>query len=116
MITRPEGITIYHKTFDKNARLEKWKRYNYNGWYFGGKGSGIDKGYDNANDINVRIAYSENKNLDIENFKIGDIIVEGYLEKDISTQQDLKGQSAYNITMIKNNNYGGTPHIHLGGK
>lgn len=116
MIARSEGITVYHKVFDKNARIEKWRRYNYNAWYFGGKGAGIDKGYDNANDINVRIAYNQNKDLNIENFKIGDIIVEGTLQKDISTQQDLKGQRAYNITTIKDNNYGRTPHIHLGGK
>lgn len=116
MIARSEGITVYHKVFDKSARIEKWRRYNYDAWYFGGKGAGIDKGYDNANDINVRIAYNQNKDLNIENFKIGDIIVEGTLQKDINTQQDLKGQPAYNITTIKDNNYGRTPHIHLGGK
>lgn len=116
MIARPGGVTIYHKTFDKTSRIEKWKRYNYDAWYFGGKGAGIDRGYDNANDVNVRIAYSQNKDLDISNFKIGDIIVEGHLDKEIKTQQDLKGQPAYNITMIKDNKIGGTPHIHLGGK
>ena len=35
------------------------------------------QGYDNANDVQVRIPYQKNKNLNINNFAIGDIIVEG---------------------------------------
>lgn len=112
-------LTIYHKSgLDVVTRLEVWTRYNYdNVWFFGGKGAGIDKGYDNANDAQVRIPYDKNPELNIENFKIGDIIVKGDLDLDIETQQDLgQNYEIYNITSMKNNDFGINKHIHLGGK
>lgn len=121
MITN-SALTIYHKGFDETTRLEKWIRFNYGDddnktvWFFGGKGSRINKGYENANDVDIRIPYDKNTNLDINNFEIGDIIVQGYLDFDISRQQDLKNYEVYNITSINNNNFGNNPHIHIGGK
>ena len=110
------SLTHYHKTLDEATRLEKWIRYNYdNVWWFGGKGSSINKGYENANDVNVRIPYDKN-DIDINNLAIGDIIVKGTLETDITTQQDLKKYEVYNITSINDNNFGINKHIHLGGK
>lgn len=115
MITN-NSITVYHKSgLDLSTRLEKWTRYNYDKvWFFGGKGAGINKGYDNANDVQIRIPYDDN--LDISSFAIGDIVVEGTLTTDIETQQDLNGYNVYNITSINNNNFGNNPHIHLGGR
>ena len=110
------SLTHYHKTLDEATRLEKWIRYNYeNVWWFGGKGSSINKGYENANDVNARIPYDKN-DIDISNLAIGDIIVKGTLDTDITTQQDLKNYEFYNITSINDNNFGINPHIHLGGK
>ena len=110
------SLTHYHKTLDEATRLEKWIRYNYeNVWWFGGKGSSINKGYENANDVNVRIPYDKN-DIDISNLAIGDIIVKGTLNTDITTQQDLKKYEVYNITSINDNNFGINKHIHLGGK
>ena len=110
------SLTHYHKTLDETTRLEKWIRYNYeNVWWFGGKGSSINKGYENANDVNVRIPYDKN-DIDIGNLAIGDIIVKGTLDTDITTQQDLKNYEVYNITSINDNNFGINKHIHLGGK
>ena len=115
MITNA-SLTHYHKTLDEATRLEKWIRYNYeNVWFFGGKGSSINKGYENANDVNARIPYDKN-DIDINNLAIGDIIVKGTLETDITTQQDLKNYEVYNITSINDNNFGINKHIHLGGK
>ena len=115
MITNA-SLTHYHKTLDETTRLEKWIRYNYeNVWWFGGKGSSINKGYENANDVNVRIPYDKN-DIDISNLAIGDIIVKGTLNTDITTQQDLKNYEIYNITSINDNNFGINRHIHLGGK
>ena len=109
-------VTIYHKEYDENTRLEKWTRYNYdNVWFFGGKGAGINKGYDNANDVNVRIPYELNEGLDINNFAIGDIIIKDIWTTDIDTQQDLGGKLIYNITSINDNNFGNEKHIHIGG-
>lgn len=112
------SVTIYHRDgLDVVTHLEKWKRFNYeNVWFFGGKGSSLNKGYDNANDVQVRIPYEQNENLDINNFAIGDIIVQGTIETNINTQQDLKDYLIYNITSINNNNFGRNQHIHLGGK
>ena len=110
------SLTHYHKTLDEATRLEKWIRYNYdNVWWFGGKGSSINKGYENANDVNVRIPYDKN-DIDISNLAIGDIIVKGTLNTDITTQQELKNYEVYNITSINDNNFGINRHIHLGGK
>lgn len=115
MITNA-SLTHYHKTIDNETRLEKWIRHNYdNVWWFGGKGSSINKGYENANDVDVRIPYDKN-NIDISNLAIGDIIIKGTLDTDITTQQDLKNYEVYNITSINDNNFGINKHIHLGGK
>lgn len=114
MITN-SSLTIYHKDgLDVATHLEKWTRYNYsNVWYFGGRGASINKGYDNANDVEIRIPYG---NLDITKFAIGDIIVKGTLDFNINKQKDLINYDIYNITSIKNNNFGNNPHIHIGGK
>lgn len=109
-------ITVYHKGFNEITKLETWTRFNYIGWIFGGKGSSINKGYDNANDVDVRISYKLNDELDANNFAVGDIIVPGELNIDITTQQDLSNYEFYNITSINNNNFGNEPHIHIGGK
>lgn len=115
-MTTNASLTHYHKTLDETTRLEKWIRHNYkNVWFFGGKGSSINKGYENANDVDVRIPYDKN-DIDISNLAIGDIIIKGTLDTDITTQQDLKNYEVYNITSINDNNFGINPHIHLGGK
>ena len=115
MITN-SSVTIYHKGFDTTTKLEIWTRHNYDKvWFFGGKGAGINKGYDNANDVQVRIPYNQNT-VDINDFAIGDIIVQGTLNQDIETQEDLSNYLIYNITSINNNNFGNSQHIHLGGK
>ena len=116
MITN-NSLTVYHRDgLDLSTRLEKWTRYNYEKvWFYGGKGAGLNKGYDNANDVQIRIPYDVN-NVDINNFSIGDIVVEGTLTTDISTQDDLKNYNYYNITSLNNNNFGNNPHLHIGGK
>lgn len=116
MITN-SSLTIYHKYYDEENRLTKWKRFNYdNVWFFGGKGASINKGYDNANDVEIRIPYSKNDGVNINDFAIGDIIVQGTFDLVINTQQDLEEYLIYNITSINNNNFGTQPHIHIGGR
>ena len=109
-------ITIYHKELDELLRLEKWKRYNYDKvWFFGGKGASVNKGYDNANVVDVRIPYNQNQ-VDVNKIQIGVILIKGDLTKDIYTQQDLIEYEVYNITSINDNKFGNNPHIHIGGK
>lgn len=115
MITNSD-VTIYHKTFNKQERVEEWERYNYeNVWWFGSHKAGINKGYENANDVDVRISY-DTHNIDITNFSMGDILVKGNLDIDIESQQDLKNYDVYVITLINDNNFGTRPHLRLGGK
>ena len=114
MITN-SSLTVYHYGLDDNM-LETWTRYNYDKvWVFGGHGAGINKGYDNANDVEIRLFYGLNPTLNIDNFSIGDIVVPQTLTTDIVTQQDLT-VDFYNITSIKDNKFGSKPHIHIGGK
>lgn len=117
MITN-SSLTVYHKAgLDLATHFEKWERHNYEKvWFFGGEGAGINKGYENANDVEVRIPYDLNNGLDIKDFAVGDIIVQGTLETDIETAQDLNDYLTYNIISINNNNFGNNQHIHLGGK
>lgn len=111
------SLTVYHMSGLDSSHNEIWTRYNYdNVWFFGGQGAGINKGYNEANDVQIRIPYSKNNGLDFGNFSIGDIVVEGTLDIDIQTIQDLKNYVKYNITSMNNNLFGKEPHIHLGGK
>ena len=117
MITNSE-MTHYHRSFNTTTRLDEWVRYNYsNVMWQGGRGSSTNNGYENANDVSVRIPYSLNDIL-IDNFIIGDIIVKGKLTQDITSKSDLTASDVYNITAIKDNNFGQTriQHIHISGK
>ena len=108
-------VTIYHKSIDVATRLEQWTRYNYsNIWFFGSKGASVNKGFSNTNAVEIRIPITGNVNID--HFSLGDIIVQGSLDTDITKQQDLNAFQTYNITNIKNNNFGSTPHIHISGE
>lgn len=116
------SLTVFHKDFDENKRIETWTRYNYGYdeepkvWFYGGKGASSNKGYENANDVQIRIPYDINEDLDIKNFKVGDILVQGTINFDIKTQQDLSNYEVYNITSITNNTFGNAKHIHISGK
>lgn len=116
------SLTVYHKGYDEKKRVETWNRYNYGKkdaptvWFYGGKGTSNNKGYENANDVQIRIPYDINQNLDVSNFKIGDILVQGELNFDINTTNDLKDYEIYNITSISNNTFGNNKHIYIGGK
>ena len=110
-------VTIYHKGFNEETNLEKWIRFNYDDvWFFGGENASVNKGYDNANNFDCRIPYETNDNLDVRNFAVGDIVVEGELTDNIETQSDLEGYLIYNIISITNNTFGNNKHIHIGGK
>ena len=108
------NLTVYHKVEDNHDY--KWIRYNYDKiWWFGGKGSSLNKGYENANDVQIRIPYKLNSKLDYNNFGIGDILVQGTLNNDIISEEDIPSEY-YNITSLNNNTFGTDKHIHIGGK
>lgn len=113
MITNKD-ITYYSKSVNEETRLEEWNRVVFKDvWVFGGKGSNINAGYENANDVNVRIPIDRVQDTSI--FKVKDIIAIG--EQDaISKQSDLNGKEYYNVTSITVNDFGNNPHVHLGGR
>ena len=108
------SLTVYHKVSDNHDY--KWVRYNYdNIWWFGGKGASLNKGYENANDVQIRIPYDLNPKLDYNNFGIGDILVKGTIKADITSESDIESEY-YNITSLNNNTFGNNQHIHISGK
>ena len=110
MITN-QSITIYHKI---KGRIEAYERYNYlNVWTFGGHGASLNKGLVDANDLSIRISYKDNV-VDSKNIAIGDIVVIGTLDTDITSEGQLSDY--YTITSIKDNQFGSEPHIHIGAK
>ena len=110
------SLTVYHKVV-KNHEDTLEKHFYKNIWWFGGKGSSLNKGYENANDVQIRIPYDLNSSLDYNNFGIGDILVQGEYE-DIVSENDLKDLNIpyYNITSLNNNVFGNNKHIHVSGK
>lgn len=112
MITNNK-ITYYHKILNNETKLEEWERYFFNDvWEFGRKGSNVNAGLEQSNNVDVRIPFNYINNVDI--FHIGDIIAIGQQE-DIEKQSDLEGKEFYNVTSININNFGNNPHVHLGG-
>ena len=117
-MTTNSSITLYHKRFNPNTRLDEWDRYSIEKvMWKGGKGASINKGYEKANDINIFIPYNENKELNKVPFSIGDIVVKGSIKDEIKKQSDLRVEN-YNITTLINNDYGSVDiqHIQLGAK
>ena len=113
MITN-KAITYYHKTLNETTKIEEWNKTIFKKvWVFSGKGSSINRGYENANDMDVRIPmeFIQDKSI----FSIGDIVAIGE-QGNITKQSDLKGKEFYNVTSINVNDFGNNPHVHLGGK
>lgn len=105
-------ITYYHKVPTED-KLYKWDKTIFEKvWLFARKGSSINKGYENSNDVNVRIPIEYVKDT---TFSIGDIIAVGK-QADIQKQSDLEGVEFYNVTSVTINDFGNNPHVHLGGK
>lgn len=98
-------LTIYHKSNNE------WVRYNYDKtWWFSKKDADINNTYTPDNDVNIRI-WNDN---DISKFKIGDIVVKGTLENNITSQSDLGNYLVYNIITLKNNDIlHNNKHIHI---
>ena len=111
------SVTIYHKGFNENQRIETWTRYNYSKvWFFDRIGARVSRGYVDSDSLSVRIPYDMNTGVKISNFAIGDIVVKGTLEVDITKQSDLSEYKIYNITSITDNTFGNNPHIHITGE
>lgn len=110
MITNA-SITLYHKIKGRNPRFEKVDFANV--WCFGGHGAALNKGLTDMNNLSVRIPYEQNE-VDTNKIAIGDLIVIGTLDTEITAESDLTDY--YVLTSINDNQFGDTPHLHLGAK
>ena len=111
------SVTIYHKYFDSTNHIDKWKRQVINYTMFqGGKGASANKGYEKANDIDLFIPLNKNDLTGID-ISIGDILVKGSNDLEITKQSDLTVDN-YNITTIITQDYGsnGMKHIQIGAR
>lgn len=127
-------ITIYHKSFNSDTKLDDWKRQlALKAMIQGGRGASINKGYDKANDISVWIPFVENSIISVEYLKDKilittklneiiklskeDIIVCSDTNEEIKIQKDLKIEN-FNITTLIVNDYCSNEmkHIFLGAK
>ena len=117
-MTTNTDMTLYHKVFNTETRLDEWKKYliEHVMWQ-GGKGASLNKGYEQANDVRVWIPKDVNNLTDVV-FSIGDIMVKGNISQEISKQSDLKIDNVYNITTVLGQDLGSEimDHIELGGK
>ena len=112
------SMTLYHKVYNSKKHLDEWIKYTIeNVMWQGGKGASINKGYEKSNDINVFIPYNSNMELEKVPFSIGDIIIKGNMEDEITKQNDLKVDN-YNITTLIKNDYVSDDmnHIQLGAR
>lgn len=110
-------ITVYHYVYDEKNQTDKYEiRHFYNVSWQGGKGASVNKGYEQSNDIKIRIFHKDNPELNVNMFKIGDVVVGGIVNKKISKQSELP--NAYNVTTIIPHERGSleTNHIELGAK
>jgi len=103
------GITIYHKYYDEKEHIDKWKLQTIeNVMWQGGLGASLNKGYDQANNVNVYIPLNNVNGVEIS---IGDILVKGILTEEIKKQSDLT--ESYNITTKIQYDYGSSKINHL---
>lgn len=101
MITNTD-MTLYHKTLDENTRLEKWVRfYIENVWWYGGKGVSTQKGYENANDVQVRIPYGSNYIFNVDNSMIEQNIKGNMLTGKLTIKLSDDKSSDYTLDITK---------------
>lgn len=102
MLTNAD-ITIYHKEYDPETRLDKWTYTQHKGvnWYAKRAVSVSDKGLNSANTLTVRIPTKDEVDA-----AIGDIVVKGLIERDITQPKELSDCERFVVTGIKDNRRG----------
>lgn len=115
MITNTK-VTIYHRETINHTTA--FTRYVVDrGMWQGGHGSSISKGILESNDVTCYLPY-ENNNVSDVSIAIGDYILKGEINNDITSKSDLENQDVYTIQSIIPYDYGGLDmqHIKIGAK
>lgn len=109
------SLTIFHIERDMETRDYNYTKYEYpKVWIYKQDSASIKEGVNDANSITVRIPYEFN-DIDINKISLGDIMIEGILENDSVSINDLSGYKTYTINSVTNNNYGTRQHVHIRG-
>ncbi len=104
MLTNAD-CTIYHKVYDRAAHLDRWERTQYRGvnWYANQAATVGESGLMAADTLTVRIPVSESDTVPAA---VGDIIVRGLLDADITQPKELDQHEHYTITAVRDNRRG----------
>lgn len=105
MLTNAD-CTLYHKVYDPASRLDRWTRKvirNVN-WHAKRKVSIGKNGLNAANTFVVQIPVQSVP--DGFEASVGDVIVKGILELDITQVKELSPYERYTITAVSDNRYG----------
>ena len=99
------NCTIYHKVYDKAARLDHWERTQYRrvNWYAKQAATVGENGLMAADTLTVRIPVTTSSSAPAT---VGDIIVHGLLDKDITQPKELGTYEHYTITAVRDNRCG----------
>ena len=109
-------ITIFHLEYDEEQNEKYVATYFSNVSWQGGIGASINKGFVEANDLEIRIFHKDNLDLDTKAIHIGDIVAKGKITKQIKSKGELN--EVFNITTIIPHKRGSiaTNHIYIGAK
>jgi hypothetical protein len=104
MLTNAD-CTIYHRVYDTVTRLDKWERTQYHGvnWYAKQAATVGESGLMAADTLTVRIPASESDTVPAA---VGDIIVRGLPDTDITQPKELGTYEHYTITAVRDNRRG----------
>ncbi|MEG0305529.1 MAG: DUF6751 family protein [Oscillospiraceae bacterium] len=109
------GITIYHKTYNHETRLDEWTRTPifFANWHGKQAVNVSDKGLDTASIFSVRIPTTSAINI-----ANGDIVARGILSEDISSPSQIlsKYPQSFVATAVSDARRGGLPHFRIEGK
>lgn len=116
MLTNAD-CTIYHKTYDPITRLDRWERTQYRGvnWYAKQAATVGENGLMAADMLTVRIPVTTSSSAPAA---VGDIIVHGLLDTDITQPKELNANEHYTITAVRDNRRGSlfSQHWRIEGK
>ncbi len=110
------SITVYHRGIT-NHTTSYTKYVVSKVMWQGGHGSSLNQGLEEANDLKCYIPY-DNDNLTNVLIDIGDYIVRGEIDSDITSKTDLAGYDYYTVTSVELRDYGSESmkHLQIGAK
>ncbi len=103
MLVADETVTVYHKTYNRETRLDQWTPTAYQGasWYGKQAASVGDSGLNTADEYTVRIFTGDEISA-----SVGDVLVRGEVVREITGPAQLEGTERFVITAVRDNRRG----------